>query len=338
MLGMAAWAQAQDVPLLINYQGKLQDGAGKAVPNGNYEIAFKVWSDASAGTLVWGRTYPVHVMDALFNVVLGDGGGDVAGAQTTDLRVAFQATNRFLGLTITKDQTGAAIPSPQEIVPRQQFLSAPYAIKAAVAGDANKLGGFLPGDYLKKAGDTVGGNLTVNGALGVNGTTALSGSTTVGGNLTVANGSFTIQSGSSSVFQVTSQGTINGGLVPVGGIIMWSGTSVPAGWALCDGTKGTPDLRNKFVLGQSGGRPIGAKGGAESVTLSIGQLPSHTHPYLDYYFIKRSGNWRGGGSWTGDDMTGDSGGQWLTSGATGNGDAVSTMPPYYVLAFIMRTL
>jgi len=336
MLGMAAWVQAQEVPLLINYQGRLQDGTGKAVPNGNYEIAFKVWSDATAGTLIWGRTYPVHVMDAVFNVVLGDGGGNVPGAQTTDLQVAFQATNRFLGLTITKDHTGAAIPSPQEIVPRQQFLSAPYAVKAAVAGEANKLGGFPPGDYLKKAGDTVKGNLTVEGALGVNGTTALSGSTTVGGNLRVADGSLTVQSGSTSVFQVTSQGTVNGGLVPVGGIIMWSGTTVPAGWALCDGSKGTPDLRNKFILG-SGTRGIGATGGAESVKLSVGQLPPHTHDYTDYYFYSWHGTWRSGGSNTPDDATGQSRSQTLTSGSRGNGDPVSTMPPYYVLAFIMRT-
>jgi hypothetical protein len=41
--------------------------------------------------------------------------------------------------------------------------------------------------------------------------------------------------------------------VPPGGIIMWSGTlaTVPTGWALCDGTNGTPDLRDKFVWGVS---------------------------------------------------------------------------------------
>lgn len=39
--------------------------------------------------------------------------------------------------------------------------------------------------------------------------------------------------------------------VPVGGIILWSGlhTAVPAGWQLCDGTGGTPDLRSRFVIG-----------------------------------------------------------------------------------------
>lgn len=43
------------------------------------------------------------------------------------------------------------------------------------------------------------------------------------------------------------------GPVPVGGIILWSGTvaTIPTGWALCDGTANSPgpDLRDKFVVG-----------------------------------------------------------------------------------------
>jgi hypothetical protein len=39
--------------------------------------------------------------------------------------------------------------------------------------------------------------------------------------------------------------------VPVGGIIMYDGliADIPAGWQLCDGTNGTPDMRNRFVIG-----------------------------------------------------------------------------------------
>lgn len=38
--------------------------------------------------------------------------------------------------------------------------------------------------------------------------------------------------------------------IPTGGIIMWSGTiaSIPAGWALCNGANGTPDLTDKFIV------------------------------------------------------------------------------------------
>ena len=85
-------------------------------------------------------------------------------------------------------------------------------------------------------------------------------------------------------------------LVPQGGIIMWSGAvaNVPAGWALCNGANGTPDLRDRFVIGAGGTRAPGVTGGAASGTtssagahthtgstggaaLTVAQLPSHTH-------------------------------------------------------------
>jgi hypothetical protein len=49
----------------------------------------------------------------------------------------------------------------------------------------------------------------------------------------------------------TNDGLIGNGTFPLGGIIMWSGaiSAIPTGWSLCDGSNGTPDLRNRFVLG-----------------------------------------------------------------------------------------
>ena len=66
---------------------------------------------------------------------------------------------------------------------------------------------------------------------------------------------------------------------PTGGIIMWSGAigSIPSGWALCNGSSGTPDLRNRFVVGAGSSYGVGATGGASSVTLSTSQIPAHSH-------------------------------------------------------------
>jgi hypothetical protein len=90
--------------------------------------------------------------------------------------------------------------------------------------------------------------------------------------------------------------------IPPGVIVMWSGAlgSVPAGWALCDGTNGTPNLINRFVVGagdlyvvgNSGGTNLKTQdtgiggahnhGGATSGTiLSVGQLPAHAHAITD---------------------------------------------------------
>jgi microcystin-dependent protein len=60
---------------------------------------------------------------------------------------------------------------------------------------------------------------------------------------------------------------------------MWSGStaSVPSGWALCDGTNGTPDMRDRFIVGAGNSYAPGAVGGANSVTLTQAQMPVHQH-------------------------------------------------------------
>lgn len=63
-------------------------------------------------------------------------------------------------------------------------------------------------------------------------------------------------------------GTLSGGSIPVGVITMWSGllASIPAGWALCDGGGGRPDLRSIFIKGAAAGVDPGATGGAATHT------------------------------------------------------------------------
>ena len=60
-------------------------------------------------------------------------------------------------------------------------------------------------------------------------------------------------------------------LMPSRGIIMWSGTAadIPTGWALCDGTGGTPDLTDRFILGAGKTYQPGANGGAATATPSV---------------------------------------------------------------------
>ena len=121
--------------------------------------------------------------------------------------------------------------------------------------------------------------------------------------------------------------------VPTGGIIMWSGYDVPNGWLLCDGTEGTPDLRDRFVLGW-GTRSIGDVGGEEEHTLTIDEIPSHSH---DAGSLTARGATGGGGGLEASGAVPTSVSVSGNTGSTGGDGSHNNMPPYYVLAFIMKT-
>jgi microcystin-dependent protein len=67
--------------------------------------------------------------------------------------------------------------------------------------------------------------------------------------------------------------------IPSGVILLWSGSvaSIPSGWALCNGSSGTPDLRNRFVVGAGSTYSVGDTGGSATSTLTSSELPAHTH-------------------------------------------------------------
>ena len=64
-----------------------------------------------------------------------------------------------------------------------------------------------------------------------------------------------------------------------GMILLWYGdtSNIPGGWVLCNGQNGTPDLRDRFVIGAGNNFNPGDTGGSNSVTLSEANLPSHRH-------------------------------------------------------------
>lgn len=76
---------------------------------------------------------------------------------------------------------------------------------------------------------------------------------------------------------------VSSGTIPVGAIMMWSGTlaSIPSGFALCDGTsangQATPDLRDRFIVGAANQANPGTTGGANNLTLTTSNMPSHSH-------------------------------------------------------------
>ena len=70
-------------------------------------------------------------------------------------------------------------------------------------------------------------------------------------------------------------------VMPTGMIVMWGGlaSAIPAGWALCDGVGGRPDLRDKFIVGSGTTYAVGDTGGTNSINLTSAMLPAHTHSF-----------------------------------------------------------
>jgi microcystin-dependent protein len=66
-----------------------------------------------------------------------------------------------------------------------------------------------------------------------------------------------------------------------GMIMLWSGSiaTIPTGWALCNGSSGTPDLRDRFIVGAGSTYAVNATGGSATTTLAEVNLPSHTHSF-----------------------------------------------------------
>lgn len=76
--------------------------------------------------------------------------------------------------------------------------------------------------------------------------------------------------------------------VPAGVIVMWSGTiaTIPTGWVLCNGSNGTPDLRDRFIVGATSDDSGVAK---TNVTGSLtqsgdGTIPAHSHTFSSYTY------------------------------------------------------
>jgi len=136
-------------------------------------------------------------------------------------------------------------------------------------------------------------------------------------------------------------------LFTAGMIILWSGSlgSIPAGWVLCDGTNSTPDLRNRFIVAAGDTYAVGATGGSADAI-----VVTHTHTITDPGHTHGGSYLSGTPGASGFGPTNTAPAQFsnpisiptATTGITatnssGTSGTNANIPPYYALAYIMKT-
>ncbi|MBD5135254.1 MAG: hypothetical protein HDT39_04735 [Lachnospiraceae bacterium] len=150
--------------------------------------------------------------------------------------------------------------------------------------------------------------------------------------------SFDVMDGasSSSPSNPSSHELIN---APIGAIMGWHGTedTIPEGWHICDGENGTYDLRGKFMLGADLRKdaegntvhPVGETGGSEEVTLTVEQMPSHSHTIL----AQQEGTGSPMALMMGKKAAGTSS---FNAVVNGSSEPHPNMPPFFSLIFIQK--
>jgi microcystin-dependent protein len=141
-------------------------------------------------------------------------------------------------------------------------------------------------------------------------------------------------------------------VIPAGLIAIWHGliANIPTGWVICDGNNATPNLLDKFVKSvPTAVTNPGTTGGSATVTLSTSQIPAHTHTISsdgNHQHTLPSTEDEGGGvvanqgpTAVGTISTNETGAHThgAATGSNGDGGSHENRPPYYEIAFIMKT-
>jgi hypothetical protein len=165
-----------------------------------------------------------------------------------------------------------------------------------------------------------------------------------GSGITLSGGTGDVSVSNAGVLTVNgASGFIIGTFFPSGGIIMWSGSiaTIPAGWLLCNGLNGTPNLQDRFVIGAGSTYAFEAIGGTANAI-----VVDHTHTLVDgghvhsYNTASTTTTVTAGGdtalatqtsATTGSVTTG------ITVNSAGSSGTGANLPPYFALAYIQKS-
>lgn len=309
LLAAVVWA-SYHTPSNMNVQGRLTDDTGAPVPAGFKQFTFKIFDAPTGGTEIWpagaGEEQAVATDDnGLWDATVG------AVIPLTD--DVFADTARWLEIRIDDGV------NPPETLSRVKISTSPFVWQASRSeyADSSTTVADLAIHNGKLDNDAVTTDKIASGAVELS---DLNQNGAADGQVMKWNGSQWVV----------------GYEMPAGVIVMWSGTAatIPPGWALCDGANGTPDLRNRFVMGAT---DAGGTGG--STTASWG---NHTHT-VDPPNTGTTSNsssyclvWEVGGQCVAANGHTHSVNIAPFASASDGANSVSIIPPYYNLAYIMK--
>jgi hypothetical protein len=194
---------------------------------------------------------------------------------------------------------------------------------------------------------SISGALSVSAALTYGGVTLANAVTGTGNMVLSASPTFTgtplapTASPGTNTTQIATTAFALANGIPSGAILLWSGSigSIPSGYLICDGTSGTPDLRDRFIVGAGSTYAVAATGGsADAVVVSHTHTindPGHNHTYIFDNGVPGSATPQSGfrGQQNNNTSTAFTGITINTAGVSGTN---ANLPPYYALAYIMK--
>lgn len=252
----------QGIPYFINFQGRLADSSGNILPNGSYNIRFRIFDAASGGTNLWtgdrsfgASDHRITVTNGLFSIQFGD---TAAGDPALSPTIFNSATQLYLEVELPSTATNncgtsnCAAWTEGPFTPRQPIAASPYAfntdtldgLDSADFGQVAAANTFSGTNTFSKSG---GAGIVLSGSPASSGSLLQIGSSLSSGNsngtLIGANGAFTgdllnLQVSNATKLKVDNSGnlTLASGAVIAIGASTGAGTTCSGGQFLQDQT------------------------------------------------------------------------------------------------------